>query len=300
MEVKEQEDTLAKLKDLKNDISTLKSRLNELNEQKESWFKKKDDLQKEVQGLIAGIKQIKSEKDGFNKELFEMKDTRDRYNSEVKSLVAEIKKLNNDKKDFLAKNKLSFDPARLKEKIQGLEESIETEAYSFEKEKKIMDEIKRLKKTYDEASKINEIFKKTDDVSKKIEVAKAKADEAHNKFRELSGTNKEGYHAFIEASKSINEKKKEQEAAYRKFLELKKEFGVVNSQLKQKLVELKEMQSTVSGFKEDRKKDRKSKEDKILKEKVKDVEEKLKKKGKLTTEDLIVFQGNKDDSDESG
>ncbi len=296
MEGKEQESALVKLRDLKNDISTLKSKLNELNEKKEFWFKKKAELQKQVSDLISGLKQIKSDKDTFNQDLIDEKNTRDKYNSEVKLLVSEIKKLNKEKKDFLAKYNLKFDPSKLKEKIQNLEQSIETEAYSFEKEKKVMDEIKKLKKLYDETSMLNTIVEKAEEISKKIEVAKSKADEAHKKFKDLSNDNKEGYKEFIDSSKRINELKNEQEDAYRNFIELKKEFGVVNSQLKQKLVELNDAQSQVTGIKEEKQKERRSKERQILKEKAKDVEEKLKKRKKLTTEDLIVFQGNTDDS----
>lgn len=295
MEAKEQEEISIKLKDLRSEISNLKTKLNELNEKKELWFDKKSELQKQISDLISSVKQIKSEKDSFNKELFEEKEIRDKHNSEVKLLVAEIKKLNKDRKDFLAKHKLKFDPSKLKEKIRNLEESIETEAYSFEKEKRVMAEIKKLKKFYDETSQLNVIVDKSDEVSKDIEEAKAKADKAHKKFKDLSHGNKDGYKDFIDTSKKINEIKKEEEAAYRSFIEFKKEFNAVNTQLKQKLVEVKELQSKISGIREEKQRERKSKEQQILKEKARGVEEKLKKRKKLTTEDLIVFQGHKEE-----
>lgn len=286
---------LVKLKDLKSDISALKSKLNELNDKKEACFKKKQELQNQISDLVSMVKKIKSDKDSSSKALFDEKGVRDKYNSEVKVLVDEAKKLNKDRKDFLDKHHFKFDPARLKEKIHHLESSIETEAYTFDKEKKVMAEIKKLKKMYAEVSVLDNIVKKSKELSKKIEEAKVKADEAHLKFKDLVDGNKEGYKGFIDVSRKINDLKKERDLVHNEFLEFKKQFASANSELKQKLVDLKDIQSKVAKFKEDKLVDEKNRDELTLMEKVKGVEEKLRKGKKLTTEDLIVFQGtNKD------
>lgn len=293
MESKEQEE--ARLKGLKDEISTLKSRLDKLNEEKESWFRKKGELQKQISEMISSVKQIKSDKDVSNKALFDERETRDKHNREVKNLIAELRKLKKEKDEFLSKFNLKFDPAKLKEKITRLEESIETEAYSFDREKKVMMEIKKLKRMYDETSQLNLIAERINSIQARLGEEKVKADEAHNKFRELSKTNGDGYKGFIEISKSINDLKKEQEAAFKNFLEAKKEFSALNSQLKQKLSEVKSAQSNIFEVNKEKERVRKSREEQLLREKAKSVEEKLKNGKKLTTEDLIVFQGNKDE-----
>lgn len=285
------DEPLVKLKGLKSDISILRSKLNELNDKKEDCFKKKQELQNQISDLVSMVKKIKSDKDSSSKALFDERGLRDKYNSEVKSLVDEAKRLNKERKDFLDKHHFKFDPARLSEKIHHLESSIETEAYTFEKEKKVMAEIKKLKKMYSEVSALDIIVKRNREISKKIDEAKLKADEAHLKFKGLVDGNKEGYKGFIDVSRRINDLKKERDLVHTEFLEFKKQFVSANSELKQKLVELKDIQSKVSKIKEEKLVDAKNREELTLMEKARGVEEKIRKGKKLTTEDLIVFQG---------
>ena len=81
---------------LMKEISTLKNDLNKINELKELWFKKKEDLKKYVWDLINQVKGVKSEKDSSNIKIQEFKKERDKSNARVKTLIAEIKKLNHD------------------------------------------------------------------------------------------------------------------------------------------------------------------------------------------------------------
>lgn len=274
-----------KQKKLKKEINELKDSLNKLNIQKEEWFTKKEGLKKDVVNLISQIKKIKFSKDKDTKEIQKLKSTRDKYNNEVKKLITKYKKLNDKKRKFMKDKRINFNPSSVSKRIEELDYRIETEGLSFDQEKKLMIEIKHLKRQLEDAGDVQEVFKELKTLSEKINKAKEKADEEHKKLQDHLKKEKSSYDDFLKLTKQINDLKKKQESAFEKFIESKNKFSNINKQLKEKLKDAKEI-----NFKE--KIVTEKKQAKALEEKTKEVEEKLKKKKKLTTEDLLVFQNS--------
>src|SRR3989344_4240703 len=238
-------------------VTDLRSKLNELTDKKEFWFKKKEDLKKEINDLINKIKEIKAAKDKNNVELQQLKEQRDKHNNEVHRLIKSIRILNN------------------------------------EKEKKLMEEIKKLKKAYEESSEVATISEKAEGLEKEISESKKRADEFHKRIKEL--TKDTSYEVFIELSKRINERKKEQEQAFQNFIDLKNECSSVFRDLKNTQDELNVLRMVFSKDKEAQREVKKEQEKQIIEEKTKKAEEKLKSKKKLTNEDLIALQGFNDE-----
>ncbi|MBS3172487.1 hypothetical protein J4438_02830 [Candidatus Woesearchaeota archaeon] len=272
-------------KELRREINNLKNALNELDVRKEKWFSEKETLKGEVINLISQIKKIKFTKDKDNKQVQELKKTRDEYNSKVKELIHQYRELDNKKEKILKDKKIRFDPSKLVKQIEQLEYKIEHEAVSFEAEKKLMNQIRSLKKQLEEAGDVQQVFKNLKSLSESIYESKKKAEEAHRKIRDQIKQDKTSYEDFIKLTKQINELKKKQETAFNNFIESKNKFSEINQQLKNKLRDVKEVNV-------DREIKHNKEETKILEQKTREVEEKLKKKKKLTTEDLLVFQNS--------
>src|SRR3989344_8975953 len=281
-EQEQKEELNNKLRLLKSEIFSSKSKLNDLNKQKEEWYSKKEDLKKEIRELIKGIKNMKNISDSTRRNIQQYKEERDNYNKKVKELVEEIKKLNKEKKDIFSKLKIK-DPIRIKRDIERLEESIEIEAFSFDKETKIMKKIKDLKKIYQESSQATELLDKIDNISKEIDNTRNKAEEYHKKLIDSIKGNRESFNSFMELSKRISNLNKLQQDAFEKFIGYKKEFAKANNMLKEKLLESRVIQNKLIVEKEEEKKS--------LQERQRDiVEQKIKAKKKITTEDLLAFQ----------
>lgn len=284
--------TLENYRKVQQDISELKEKLKGINEKKEHWFKRKEDLKKELNSLIAKIKEIKAEKDKKNLELQQLKEQRDKHNDEVHRLIKNIQGINKEKAKALKKYNIKLDPAKIHEKINELENKVEIET-NFEKEKKLMEEIKKLKRSYEESSEVRKIAEKAQLVEKEIKESKKKADEFHKKIQEI--TKDTSYEVFMELSRKITALKKEQEDAFQKFIDHKNEYSNANHELKNKIDELQVLKLVFSKDKEAQKIQKEEKQNSIIKEKIKVVEEKLKSKKKLTTEDLIALQGSSTD-----
>jgi len=186
----------------------------------------------------------------------------------------------------MKEKKIDFDPSKILDSISKLEQKIETEVPSFKKEQLYMKNIKDFKKKLKESEGVQEIFRSMKNFSEKIKESKDKAEEFHKKLQDEYTNSKKGYGDFVKFTKQINELNKQQEGAFKNFIESKNKFSKINDDLKSKL-------KNASKFAEGEKIKRQMKDSAVLEEKAKEVETKIKEKKKLTTDDLLVFQ--KDD-----
>ena len=276
--------------ELNREINELKSQLNALNSQKESWFSRKESIQKEISILIYEIKKVRSERSKVFSSHDKNKDERNKQNRIVKYLISEIKELNNKKAEFIKKSKLKGDPERIHDLIEALEQKIETEALTFDKEKAVMKRINALKKQYFGYSELKLLIGAHRLLSAKIMEHKKLANEFHSLMRQSGLENKEDNEKIIEISRKIMLLRKEKEEATKKFLEFKAKFKEANNLLKSKLLYINSIKQSENMERRSIIKNKEQKIRTILEEKIKNVEEKIKRKQKLTTEDIITFQ----------
>jgi len=276
--------------DLKKEISELRNQLNLLNEEKEKWYKEQHNLKNTLQEEIKKIKVIKNTADKSGLEFKDFKKARDLENQNVKSLINKIKELR-EKRVLLLKKYNIKEPEKVHSQIEQLEKKIETEALSPDQEKKMMKQINSLKKMFGKDSELENVIQEIKKNSSKLNDVKKKADELHKK---LQDTQKErGYHGFKEASKHITELKLKQQEAYHKFLDAKKKFLEIDEAIKSKLKLLNTERKSEHVKRDVEKKKFETMNIAKIHQLAQKVEEKIKKKQKITTEDLLAFQAQK-------
>ncbi|MBT4540925.1 hypothetical protein HOC35_05415 [Candidatus Woesearchaeota archaeon] len=281
---------LEKLKDKKAIVQDLRSKLNEINEQKESAFEKKDKISKEIRGNISQLKGAKDSRDKLTGGVKSAKDSRDELNKKIKVKINELKKLENDKQDTMKKHNIQGNPIQIKKQIEKLEYQHETSVMSFDKEKVIMSEIRTLRKQYEESNKVSTVWKKINEISKEIETLKKEANLFHRQIQTQANQSQEKHEVLITSSKVIKDFKKKEKEEMDKFLKFKAEFNEHNDKLKTELKELNTLYGKLDMNREEAKEVRKKKERATLTERKKEAEYKLKHGGKLTTEDILAMQ----------
>src|SRR3989338_2025722 len=122
---------------LRSEVKKLRNELNSLNSFKEHLFQEKDRLTREILSQISEVKKLKQRRDSLTKQVKEEK------KKKKKKKIKEIKK---EKKKIVDKYNIKVDPSRINDEIERLELKIQTEPMSFDKEKKIMETINKLKK----------------------------------------------------------------------------------------------------------------------------------------------------------
>jgi uncharacterized coiled-coil DUF342 family protein len=277
---------------LRKDISDLTRELTKIKAEKENWFKEKEELKKQISDQINKIKTVKSETDSFNVVLRELKKKRDECNKVVKNFISGIKDLRKKRKDVEKKLGVVLSPDSIKGRIKKLEETVETEVLTIKKEEKLMSEIKELKKSLSEGKALVELDEKIIFISKRIDEFRKKSQEFHVKLKDHIKNHRKGkgYREFISLSKQIDFLKASQKKAFGMFIDMKNKFFALNKILRYKSFEEKKVKSNIESNNIKREEYKKQKEEKLLDEKYRKIEETLKTKKKLTTNDLLAMR----------
>ena len=279
----------AALDKLKNEVNSSRNELNKIDDEKESWFEKKDELSDDIREKIKDIKENKKKRDDFTNRVKKLKEKRNEFNQEIRKKISELVKLKEGMKK-LTKNSKVKDPYKIKGEIDGIEVKLETEAMSFEKEKQLSKKLKLLKKLFHEASAIIDAIDKIKKLNSEIDSSKKNSQNVHNEIQKLAKESQKLHEGIIKSSKEIDELKIKEEEAFKNFVNLKKDFNNVNNKLKEKLSEMGVIREKINKFKLEEDEKRKLKEITLIKNKEQEIEEKVKTGKKLTTEDFLVFQ----------
>ena len=287
---------LDQAQELKKVVLELKNRCNSLDDEKEKFYAEKQEIGNKIKALIEGIKSFRSKRDTFTQMVKVKKTVRDDLNKNLKEKIAQLSQLELQKKDVLSKQKdtkgkFNGDPFFIKKKIDALDYQIETSAISFNKEQELMKQIKKLKQEYKNMSVAMEINKKINELRREVTELKQEANLSHHVVSSTAKESQKKHEELVGSSKEIDELRKLENEAFAKFSELKKKYIEASNDLRDKSKQLKELYAQLDMQKEAAKKDKESHQQVTLEEKRKQVDEKIKKGKKLTTEDIIAFQG---------
>jgi len=274
---------------LRNEINSINKDLNKKDDEKESWFRKKDDSSKNIRKKIAYIKESKQKRDSLTKKVKELKQKRDNLNEEIRKKISELIKLKNETRDLTKKSKIK-NPQGIKGEIDKIEVKLETEAMPFEKEKALSKKLKQFKKLLEEASIIINNIDKIKKFNSEIDAVKKNSNETHNEIQKLAAESQKLHEALIKNSKEIDELKVNEEVAFKKFVDSKKNFSEINNKLEEKLGKMNDIRSKINKFQLEEDEKRKLRESIIIKSKEQEIEEKIKTGKKLTTDDFLAFQ----------
>jgi len=274
---------------LRNEINSINKDLNKKNNEKESWFRKKDDLSRDVRGKIASIKKNKQKRDSLTKKVKELKEKRQNLNQEIKKKISELVRLKNETRELTKRSKIK-DPQRIKGEIDNIEVKLETEAMPFEKEKALSKKLKQFKELLEEASAIISNIDKIKKFNSEIDALRKNSNETHNEIQKLAAESQELHEGIIKNLKDIGELRVKEEEALKNFVDSKRFFNAINDKLKEKLVRVNEIKTKINKFQLEEDEKRKLRESMIIKSKEQEIEEKIKTGKKLTTDDFLEFQ----------
>ncbi len=281
------------LDSLKKEISGLRSNLNSINDEKESWFRKKEEIGSKIRELIAVVKENKAKRNELTGNVRLNKEKRQELHDSIAKRIKEIKDSEPEKGAGEEQKKSREVPNIhfVERQLETLNRKIETEVMSFDKEQALMKKIKELKKQKAEAKKMLESVTGSRKASREIDQLKREANLIHTVIQTTAKESQEKHEKILEISKEIDKLKVEEDEAYRKFSELKQKFTEANNVLKSRLDSLNDVYKKLGQEKEQREEQVKQSRRKTLRQKEMEVNEKIRKGEKLTTEDLLVLQG---------
>lgn len=284
------QELLQELKLAREEVEKLKKELGKVNRQKEEWFRKREDVGKKIATHISTIAGEKKARNTLTGTVRGLKSKWDELNTKINVEVSEIKELKQKYQGLLDKSKIKGDPGRVLKDIEQLEFKLQTVPMSFEAEQRLMKRVKDLKKKQESLKGVSDLHNQIKEKSKFIDQIKTEANALHKKIQDSAGASQEHHEELLEQSKGIDDLRVQEKELYEKFLEQKKIYLEMNAKLKERLNLIKEIKSKLEEHNVKVEKNKAEEEKKSLKELLREVEEKITKGDKLTTEDLLVLQ----------
>ncbi|GAH36086.1 unnamed protein product, partial [marine sediment metagenome] len=181
-------------------------------------------------------------------------------------------------------------PEMLKKQIEKIDYVIQTQPMSFDKEQKLMKEMKTLKKELLSAGTATTGWAAISTLKKDINKLRKKSNKIHKGIQSQAANSQSKHEDVVSRSKDIDELKEKEKAAFDKFKEFKEQFVAKNEGLKALLKQVDGIKGVLEEHNVVLEEEQKKVAAKVMKEKAKEVDKKVKSGGKLTTEDLLIFQ----------
>lgn len=277
--------------ELNHEIRKLRSRLSELNDQKEKLFDQRNHIAKEISELIKNVKGIRTERDSMTSEVKLSKEEREKLNDDIKKAIADAKKLTTERDELIKKSGVKDDPRFLKRELERLNYKIETEAMSFDKETKLMKVIKDMQKKLNASKGIMMVSDKLRALSREIDRMKSIAQQAHEKVKVSAKVSQEKHSGMIEVSHKIDSLKAKEDEFNTQITAKKAEMQPIGAELDAKVKTLNELKAKLGIATEEVKQQKVAEQKKKMSDRADEVRAKLMRGEKLTTEDILILQG---------
>ena len=276
--------------DSTTDSNHLRSRFKELKDCKNQFLGRLEEISKRIRLLISQIKEKKSNRNALTDQVKVQKEQRSALSKEIRDKIEVVKKVQTKIPPLYASSKddRRESPQRLKARMDELNRRIETEALPFDKEQALMKQIKEIKVVYDKAVKESAGRQDSIKLSREINELKAKADASHELVQRQAKESQAIHEEILKMSMGVEALKKEESSVKGSFNAAKSELDKISAKLDS--IRSKARQ-TGSEQKERSHREYEEHTKKRLIQRIESVHEKIKKGGKLTTEDLIILQG---------
>jgi uncharacterized coiled-coil DUF342 family protein len=278
-----------KLGELRKKVKELKTARDELNAKLRS---KRDSIMgfyNEIDKLLKDAKKHKDARDNANKQVSEIKKKRDEANSKIAELNKKISSMRGDESSLSRR-----DYQKLKEEYEKLNWRMQTSPVSKDKEKALIRRLEELELAVKEYEATKPVGKEVSKLEKDLKAIRKEADGYHKQLLKESDEGEKAHGEMHEIYKKVDERRAKAKKAEEAFLELKKEVDDAHQKFVDTLNELRAVEDKL-GIKRTREK--KVSEEKLKKEqkaKEGDLLESLKQGGVIKTDDLLVFQDEKD------
>ncbi len=269
----------------KKEVAQLRSQLNILYGQKEEVFRQIQALRKEHLAKVQRIKLLKSERDTFTEQVKLLKEQRNKLNQDMKDKAQALKSA--DKKKAAVEGGIPEHPGQLKAMISRLERKIETEVMPFEQEKKLTKKVKELREQYKKVQQAEQVWRERNTAAADFSSVRKVAQDSHHLVQKTAEESQQRHEEMTKLYDEVRIILDQLKPLERKHLELKKQYASSKNEWEGILLQLNQAARQLEGREHVHRQQ-------TVEEKTAYVQEKIRKRQKLTTEDILAFQAIKE------
>ena len=274
----------------KRTVSDSQRGLNAATEKLHFLFEKKRAAGQEIAAKLGMVKELRQERDVLTTTVKTHKEERKKIHDVLKRKKDSLRELR-EKYDGVKKiHKDAVSPAALEGLMKKMEFRVETEGMTFDAEQKIMKKIKELKKKLDETQELRTLWDQLKELRKEVQILISQSEMAHREVQGQAGKSQQKHERVMSLLREVDVLRTQEVEIEKEIQEQKKVCDGSRQGLEQELLKLGDLSKKINTVKSEGKRHREEKISFTLEQKTQNVEEKIKRREKLTTADLLAWQ----------
>ncbi len=282
-------DTGTSIESIYQELEPLKAKLSEHTKHREELFSQREQIRKQFETKLTELRNLKRKRDELNRAVREKKEVRQKLTEQIRALIDTLNKAKTQKEGHSVKSK-EENPSFLKAQLKKLETKVETEANSPDEEKKLMKRIKELKKKLADMKEFLDASASVSSSVHDLKKIKREADEVHKAIQDTAKESQVVHEQLTAVGKDLDDLKPKEAQISESITKVKEEISAVMKAMDDKNSKIRGVKEVEFAEKEKSRKETERDNEALLQQKETDVEDKIKRGKKLTTDDLLVFQ----------
>jgi uncharacterized coiled-coil DUF342 family protein len=265
-----------------------KTRRNELNAQASKFAADRNALNNRTREYVEEAKKHKEERDKINLEVQELKEQRNEQNNQANVLFEHVEAFKKQHGTIKSRG-----IKELQKQIEYLDFKQQTEVFTVDQERELIEKIKQMKESVREQEAELEQNK---EIKTKLTQAKdfrKMASDLHAKVTELAELAQNHHDQMVELYRKADQSREEADEMHKKFVEAQEAADAEHRYFIQCQKELRDYDKVISGLRKKTKKAKITKEQKAVRKEAERIFKQFRDGEKLTTDDILLLQRSK-------
>ena len=265
-----------------------KNHRNELNASASKFARDRNTLNNQTREFVEEAQKNKDLRDTYNQSVLDIKGQRNEFNDKANVLFEEIEAFK--KEHGTLKNR---GIKELQKQIEYMEYRQQTEVFTTDKERELIDKIKQMKgQVREQEAELEQNKEMRTKIAEAREFRK-QASDLHAKVTEVAELAQKHHDLMVESYRKADKSREAADAAHKSFVEAQESADAEHKFFIACQKELRDYDKVISGLRKKTKKVKVTKEQKAVRKEAESLFKNFRAGEKLTTDDILLLQRSK-------
>jgi uncharacterized coiled-coil DUF342 family protein len=265
-----------------------KNRRNELNASASKFARDRNTLNNQTREFVEEAQKNKDLRDKYNQAVLDVKAQRNEFNDKANVLFEDIESFK--KEHGTLKNR---GIKELQKQIEYMEYRQQTEVFTTDKERELIEKIKQMKgQVREQEAELEQNKEMRTKIAEAREFRK-QASDLHAKVTEVAELAQKHHDLMVESYRKADKSREAADAAHKSFVEAQESADAEHKYFITCQKELRDYDKVISGLRKKTKKVKVTKEQKAVRKEAESLFKNFRAGEKLTTDDILLLQRSK-------
>jgi uncharacterized coiled-coil DUF342 family protein len=265
-----------------------KNRRNELNASASKFARDRNTLNNQTREFVEEAQKNKDLRDTYNQSVLDLKVQRNEFNDKANVLFEDIEAFK--KEHGTLKNR---GMKELQKQIEYMEYRQQTEVFTTDKERELIDKIKQMKgQVREQEAELEQNKEMRTKIAEAREFRK-QASDLHAKVTEVAELAQKHHDLMVESYRKADKSREAADASHKNFVEAQESADAEHKFFISCQKELRDYDKVISGLRKKTKKVKVTKEQKAVRKEAESLFKNFRAGEKLTTDDILLLQRSK-------